>query len=477
MKKFFHAALVLPLLLFAVSCSESNDDGGDDKPVKLSPDTKLEQQVYADEPQAPAPIKFTATAPWTATVAAVPTKAEGGSEVDWLTLSAYKGGAGDASLTATLLPNYTGADRKAEIRIVCNDKAVVLTVEQKGMKRDGSKPEDPNKPTGYALVESIDARFWVGCKEEAATNDYSSSFHYVFRYDDQNRIAEYELADHNYTGNGTELDYKHTTRFDYTNPGEIRLTEHTVFGPNSDDEPYTKTYRIQLDDQGRATQIKMDGGGKEDITYYTYNNEDRLSRFSWYESDSSSELSYEDMTYQNGVISKVLIHEPDRNDREIIFPADAFSDKPNDRLSIDPNWLLFTEPLDPEYMLPMLRLAGKGCDRLTLWLPNDEEDNMPASPPTGWPEPNVTIHQTFDYYKHETTGRLQYTFNDDGTFATITQPIVCIQMRCEYDIVVGNEPFIPHDPNSGYKATIKNEKRTELKRSTDKDEWTFTYRK
>ncbi len=146
MKKFFRAALALPLVLFAVSCSESNDDGGDDKPVKLSPETKQEQQVYADNQQAPAPIKFTATAPWTATVAEIATKAEAGSEVDWLTLSAYKGDPGDISLTMTLSPNYTGAARKAEIRIACGGTIITITVEQKGTTEQGEVPEDPDKP-------------------------------------------------------------------------------------------------------------------------------------------------------------------------------------------------------------------------------------------------------------------------------------------------------------------------------------------
>ncbi len=151
MKKFLRTALVLPLVLFAVSCSESNDDGGDDKPVKLSPETKQEQQVYADDKQAPAPIKFTATAPWTATVAEVQTKAEAGSEVDWLKLSAYKGNPGDISLTMTLSPNYTGTDRKAEIRIACGGTIITVTVEQKGTTESGKVPEDPDKPNPIEL--------------------------------------------------------------------------------------------------------------------------------------------------------------------------------------------------------------------------------------------------------------------------------------------------------------------------------------
>ena len=186
MKNFFHAALVLPLVLFAVSCSESNDDGGgDDKPVKLSPDTKQEQQVYADDKQASTPIKFTATAPWTATVSEVATKAEAG-KIDWLELSAYSGKAGNVSLTMTLSPNYTGQDRKAEIRIVCGDAAVVITVEQKGTTESGEVPEDPDKPEQPDLKNRIKRieKYWYN---ETGGLDPLDEY-YEFEYDETDRV-------------------------------------------------------------------------------------------------------------------------------------------------------------------------------------------------------------------------------------------------------------------------------------------------
>lgn len=210
MKKLFHAALVLPLVLFAVSCSESNDDGGD-KPVKLSPETKPEQQVYADDEQAPTPIRFTATAPWTATVAEVQTKAEtdiaaatGRAEtsanqaeagrVDWLTLSAYSGQAGEISLTMNLTVNTTGHDRKAEIRIACGDTTLTVTVEQKGTKQDGTQPnpqpEDPNKPDASNLKYRITK---IECEESWGGSDTSTEV-YTFAYDDAGRLIKQEVV-------------------------------------------------------------------------------------------------------------------------------------------------------------------------------------------------------------------------------------------------------------------------------------------
>ncbi len=471
MKKFFQ--LILPLVLFAVSCSDSDDGGGNNGPVTLAPGTQKEQQVYADEQQGAAPIKFTAAAPWTATVVAVQTKAEAGSEVDWLKLSAYSGGAGEVSLTMELKPNLTGKDRKAEIRISCGGVTITITVEQKGTTESGGKPEPG--PASYALVESIEADYFVGCKEKYNRN----TANYVFRYDDQNRIAEYEITEYDYYNDEgkPELDVKYTTRFDYGIQGEIRLTETETDG--NSDYSETETYRILLDDQGRAARFKADGhdGDADSTITFHYNDEGRLARISWYEDDNgTSELAYEEMTYQNGVFSKVISHYDDYDHDEFVFPADAFSDHPNDRLNIDPNWLLFTDPDEPERMLPVLRLTGKSCDRLTLWLPNDYDD-WDWRVIDRWEEPNVTVHEVHDYYEHKKTGRLQYTFNDDGTIATIVQPVTCIQMRYEYDIVSGNELIEPEHPERGYKATQENRKTSEVGRSTDQHKWTFTYRK
>ncbi|MCM1302352.1 MAG: hypothetical protein NC250_05155 [Alistipes senegalensis] len=478
MKRIFHAALVLPLVLFAVSCGESNNDGVDN-PVKLSPETKPEQQLYADDEQAPAPIKFTAKALWTATVTEMATKVEGGSEVDWLTLSAYKGDAGEVALTMELKKNTTGQHRKAEIRILCDGTTTKITVEQKSTKQDGTipEPENSDKPTGYSLVERIDVRFQIGCEEIGAS--YEKANYYTFHYDNQNRIAEYQFAEYDNIDGTIELDYKCTTRFDYTVQGEIRLTENTTYNTNSDDEPRTDTYRVLLDEWGRATQITKDRSSHNDapITYgYSYNDEGRLSRMSWYEYIGSSTESYETLTYGNGVLSEIEYDFGKGEDGEIFFSAYAFSDRPNDRLNIDPNWLMFKEPAEPQWMLPMLRLAGKGCDRLALWLPHYNEVSYPTPVVPGYPNPNVTIHKTYDYYEHEKTDPLQYTFNDDGTIASIVQPIVCIQMRHEYDIVVGDEPVYPENSVFKYKYTIENDKTYEIKRSTDKHEWTFTYR-
>ncbi len=445
--------------------------GGNGDPLKLASGTDPVQEVYADEQQGA--IKFTATAPWTATVVAVPTKAERGSEVDWLTLSAYSGGAGGVSLTMELRPNLTGKDRKAEIRIVCGGVTITITVEQKGTTESGEKPEPG--PGNYALVESIEADFFVGCREKYSRDTYN----YVFRYDDKNRIAEYEITEYDYDNDEgmPELDSKYMTRFDYGIQGEIRLTEKKTDGS---DYSETETYRIKLDDYGRAARFKADGhdGDADSTITFHYNDEGRLARISWYEDDyGTSELAYEYMIYQNGVFSKVISHF-DYDHDEFVFPADAFSDYPNDRLNIDPNWLLFTDPDEPEHMLPVLRLAGKGCDRLTLWLPDDDDDDPlfgEFAEPT-YPEPNITVHETHDYYEHE-RGRLQYTFNDDGTIATIVQPVTCIQMRYEYDIVSGNELYNPGNPERGYKAAIENRKTSEVGRSTAQHKWTFIYRK
>lgn len=145
MKNLF---LVMLLAVFAfTSCSK--DDGGDQAPLVLTGGTTTTQAVYADQTSGSG-IKFAASAPWTANVTA--SKA-GGSDLDWLTLNAYSGGAGEQTLTMTLKENLTGADRKAQISIVCGGTTITITVEQKGVTENGEKPEEPVVSARYITPE------------------------------------------------------------------------------------------------------------------------------------------------------------------------------------------------------------------------------------------------------------------------------------------------------------------------------------
>ena len=117
-------------------------------------------------------------------------------------------------------------------------------------------------------------------------------------------------------------------------------------------------------------------------------------------------------------------------------------------------------------------------DRYTTVFSGWSEDEENAVDVSGYPEPNVTVHKSYEYYTYaeDTDERLEYVFNDDGTVASVTSRATVVKIKHEYDIVVGNELVKPEFPEMGYKYEIKNRKDTELDRGTNSAVYSFTYR-
>lgn len=153
MKNVFNLSIIALLMLCVfTACSSDDDEKGKD--VELIDGTSTTQTIYADETtNSKSGIKFSTTGAWQATVSEIATKSTS-STVSWLTLNQYSGDkAGDYTLTLALKENYTGADRKAEIRIVSGGSSITITVEQKGTKEDGKKPEEATYSLGFILLK------------------------------------------------------------------------------------------------------------------------------------------------------------------------------------------------------------------------------------------------------------------------------------------------------------------------------------
>lgn len=124
---------VLLIVLCWIAC-----ESGDEQKTLAIDGKQTEQSFYADDTGGS--IRFVAAEAWYAEVCKIESRA-GGSRVGWLELDRYEGGAGKYALTVTLQVNDTGADRTAEITIVCGDVSVKVTVEQKALNRgDGPVP-------------------------------------------------------------------------------------------------------------------------------------------------------------------------------------------------------------------------------------------------------------------------------------------------------------------------------------------------
>ncbi len=462
-------------MLFAVSCSESNDDGGgNDEPIKLSPGTELKQEAFADEEQALAPIKFTATAPWKATVAEIQTKAEAGrvdwlelskyegekgevsinmklyvnttgqdrkaeiriecagtsisitveqkgktesggvpedpdkpkpepieltgetptqqsvwadetqtpkniafkalaswtatvaevggkaeaGRVDWLALSAYEGGAGENSLTITLKPNLTGQDRKAEIRIACGDKTIVLTVEQKGTKADGTLPEDPNKPEQSDLknrIKRIETYWYNEAGKLEPLDEY-----FEFEYDETGRVTHVKWFEY---GDGGYSDVEVNAAITYGDKTVAYKSEHKEGSDIS-----ISTGSIELDEKGRAVSGKADEDIHNSIAEWsyiynlTYNAEGYLVKTDVTEKEGNrTHKSLYTITWTNGNPTQAIW---ENGDKPVTDQA-TYSTIEN-KTNIDLNWMLLLDTEawnfvsgDPTNAFSMMGYMGK----------------------------------------------------------------------------------------------------------------------
>ena len=163
--------IFLVCICMLAGCTEEEENSG----IRLIEGTASGQTVFADETTTDGDIHFTADGAWTAEVTEASTKAEG-SSVSWVTLDKYSGNAaGEYMITVFVRKNYTGADRKAYIRITCGS-SITITIEQKAVTESGDLPVS-QEPTydgeaPYVTVEEQDVvlpavasgRFFVNFK-------------------------------------------------------------------------------------------------------------------------------------------------------------------------------------------------------------------------------------------------------------------------------------------------------------------------
>ena len=127
--------IFLVCICMLAGCTEEEENSG----IRLIEGTASGQTVFADETTTDGDIHFTTDGAWTAEVTEASTKAEG-SSVSWVTLDKYSGNAaGEYTITVFVRRNYTGADRKAYIRITCGS-SITITIEQKAVTESGDVP-------------------------------------------------------------------------------------------------------------------------------------------------------------------------------------------------------------------------------------------------------------------------------------------------------------------------------------------------
>jgi hypothetical protein len=147
MKKANQFCLSLLLMATAMFTGCEKDNPSENSAIKAENGSALTQNVFADETQGKDDVTFTTTGAWTSSITEKTTAPaqspplKSTQAVSWISIDPSNGDkAGSYTVTLSLEPNLTGADRTAIITISCGDSEITITVTQKATKEDGTTP-------------------------------------------------------------------------------------------------------------------------------------------------------------------------------------------------------------------------------------------------------------------------------------------------------------------------------------------------
>ena len=466
MKKVFSYVSALCLSLCLLSACSSDDEKGDIIPgqneVVLDKGTSTNQTVFADETVKNEGIKFTTVGPWKAEVRAVAMRAEG-SQVDWLTLSQYQGDkAGEYTLTFTLKQNFTGKDRKAEIRIVCGETVITIMVEQKAGKQDGEK---------LLRIQSIRMQVVCGEAYQELWGDGNDDDVMYFTYDDQGRVVKV-VQDYSDESDGSTD--KETYVFHYTSPQEVEVMMKREYGSSGSIPSVSIVnyqYQLFMNEHGCPTRIieKYVGesnrsGFNQDVFNLTYTADHRLQKITVKEEDGPG-LWESNFRYQNGL----LVYWQECEDGEEVetweIPADVLYPHryPVTMVNLDLNGLFDLADDDFINLFSMVGLTGKMSDCLMDAAPIDDEDD-PGEDVVGYMEPGKVIEKVYKRIRFKELPYdmlpLVYTFDKDQILRKITAERWYEYGEESCEVHVGNQLISESNPHLGYQYEIKNRKWT-----------------
>lgn len=453
-----HLLLMLACVAaFCTSCSD--DDEKDPKEIELK-GTPTEQTLHADENGADNGIRFTAASDWTATVTELQVRSDATPTVDWLTLSAYSGGAGEHTLTMSITENRTGKARKAEISIQCGATKITVTVEQTAEKADGSLMEKA-KP-----VKEITYREVLNSEKVNGSTDHSENFDKTFAYDEQGRVVRIETSNTQYGETWTV-----THSFDYGVAGEIAIT-----CTNSQYENEPDYYRAKLDAKGNVVTLQeKEDGTYEDYITFKYTADGRFAGWKDCDEYDPCEGKY---SYTDGMLSKYeyISYKYDDENMTYNFPtATTYPNKYPNNGTIDFLGYIMMDD-DYDFLFHIGRL-GKSGDYLPERFPEEDGGDDYYEVSTGYPTPGEIIHKTKQYveWPENTDAILTYEFDNDKNMTKMVVTHSFVVMEDEYDIVVGTELIDPDYPGKGYKYEIKNRTTRKVRDDQDTHTYTITY--
>ena len=386
------------LLLLAVALTSCDEVLGTQDQIELADGTSTSLIFNADE-SADATIKFVAEAAWTASVSEI-TASKSGESISWLKLSSYGGEAGEYTITVSLTKNFTGASRKAEIKIVCGDSEVVITIEQKGETSTGVVAKK---------IKKIVYKETDNSSLDKGETPYESDFTLDFSYANDGSVARI-IEDMKYSYDSERSTY--TYNFNYDIVGEIQVEKKN----SRYDE--TDNYLVKLDDRGNATEVSKNG---KNLASFGYTNDVRLAKMVQYDEYNDDEVDYQDIfTYDNGVFSKYTTTDNgDGENDEYIFDASYFANKYPNNGMIDMMGFI-GGGFDYDFLFYIGRLA-KTSDYCLEKIPGDGcyEDNISHPIETKGPNQYIkTVTGKSADYSDEPTP-VEYKFDEDKNLTEV----------------------------------------------------------
>ena len=413
MKAFYSFLLLVAVALTA--CDEEITN----KLIQLADGTSTSLVFNADE-SGNATIKFTADAAWTASVSEV-AASKSGESISWLKLSSYGGEAGENTITVSLLKNYTGAFRKAEIKIACGDSEIVITVEQKGESSAGTVAKKIKK----IVYEEKD-----NSSVDTNGTPYDGLEVMDFAYDSDGRVVR--IIDEDVTP-GSDDRYTYTTKFNYDVVGEIHVEE--VEKEQGSDYTETENYTVKLDSRGNAVEVSRIGDDGP-MARFGYTDDVRLAKIEEFE---YGELAYTNIiTYKDGLMSKLETKSKYNGNDVIDIDASWFANKNPNNGMIDMMGYL-GNGFDFDFLYYIGRL-GKSSDYFFDKMPDDWDEDGALNDMVGYTDPVGTVYK-HDYLSSRSSGDSKITceYDNEGNLTKVQQSYPYDVYRIYYEIRVTDE--------------------------------------
>lgn len=467
MKAFYSLLLLLAVVL--TSCDEVL---GTQDQIELSDGTSTSLVVSADE-NLEAIIKFTADASWSASVEEV-ASSKVGESLSWLKLSSYGGEAGECTITVSLTKNFTGASRKAEIKIVCGESEVIITVEQKGETSAGTVAKQ---------IKEIIYNETDNSSVDVGNSQYEEEYSLKFSYYDDGSVARIVKEGSEKYNSGK---YTRTMSFDYSIVGEIQAKlEEVESGSSESDET---RYVISLDDRGNAVEVRKKDeyeSSYRNVAKFGYTDDVRLAKILTYEYGNEDDQYI--FSYENGLMSKYFCDGEYENDDEYTFDNSYYANKyPNNGMIDMMAYVGGGFEFDFLFYIGRLAKTSDFCLEKIPGFGDEMSDGNISIEDERCKEPNKLIEvvtgKSAEY--SEEAVPVEYTFDEDKNLTGVTISIPYKIYNYSYEIWTTDsfEERIKWDEEKQeevivryYYTTTKNRKSEYVKSGNDYYRYTINY--